>query len=252
MNKKSSGTAKAEAKVVACMLSIMLVVTGIVPGFAAESKASKQNGKKPAASKVISKGTDKKKAESKPKVSKDKGGVKKNKIKNKRDQVLELNESGNVRVKRNPVTGDISVKATNRWGDMNIDRGKWINMLKAFRGTYDPEKGLLDWDEVDMNLAGNLSFETYGICLPSDCSYFFNRYSGQIKNCAYLDTSKVRDMSCMFAGASNKSLDISSWDVSKVCSMDQMFARSAIGRLDLSRWKLGVLENENKIGRAHV
>ncbi len=42
------------------MLSIMLVVTVIVPGFAAENKASKQSGKKSAVSKVEA-GKDKKK-----------------------------------------------------------------------------------------------------------------------------------------------------------------------------------------------
>ena len=56
MSKKDSGTARAVAKTVSCMLSIMLVVTGIVPGFAAENKASKQNGEKV----VVSDSTSKK------------------------------------------------------------------------------------------------------------------------------------------------------------------------------------------------
>ena len=61
------------------MLSIMLVVTVIVPRFAAENKASKQSGKKSAVSKVEA-GKDKKK-QLYNKFGRGKEGAKENKIK---------------------------------------------------------------------------------------------------------------------------------------------------------------------------
>ena len=122
-NRKNTGAAGVASKACAWILSIMLVVTGLAPSFAANDKAGKGNAS--VATKVASKAkvpsktevTTKDKATSKTKTTnkpdadkkdvssssknpknKDDGNGKKKKFKNnKQEQTFKLNASGNVK-----------------------------------------------------------------------------------------------------------------------------------------------------------
>ena len=133
---KRSRVLNVTSKLFACMLSIMLVLTVIMPALATENKISKQDDKKIAKSgalhkwqsktskrsgeKIVAYGKKekpnsneskryvsskdkkdkKKKAVSKPKTIEGKEGAKEDKVKNKRNLLFNLNESGNVKATR--------------------------------------------------------------------------------------------------------------------------------------------------------
>ena len=67
-----------------------------------------------------------------------KEGAKENKIKNKREQVFKLNESGNVKSTRD-LENNINVLARDTSGDMKIDRQKWIDMVVALGGVHNAD-----------------------------------------------------------------------------------------------------------------
>jgi len=73
---------------------------------------------------------------------------------------------------------------------------------------------------------------------PKDTSIWFYRFnnSSLTMDLAKLDTSKVTDMSSMFANSSITTLDIGFWNVSKVTDMRSMFANSSITTLDIGSW----------------
>ena len=126
------GAMKSTSKVLAWALSVMLIVIGITPTLAVEDKAPKQVDEK-----VVVPDSTSKKPENSIKEMNRKAG----KVKNKRGATCNLNESGNVKA----VVDDdknITVTATDTSGDMKIERDKWIDMVVALGGSYDPDPGI--------------------------------------------------------------------------------------------------------------
>lgn len=198
-NRKNTGAAGVASKACAWILSIMLVVTGLAPSFAANDKAGKGNAS--VATKVASKAkvpsktevTTKDKATSKTKTTnkpdadkkdvsssskkqktpknKDDGNGKKKKFKNnKQEQTFKLNASGNVNATL--MNGDLLITVKNSSGDANIDRSKWIEMVKALGGSYDKNSGRIDWSNASD--FGRIYFPySSKVYLPKDSSTFF-------------------------------------------------------------------------------
>ena len=156
-NRKNVGATSIASKACAWILSIMLVVTGMAPSFAANNKAGKDGAvgiaKATAGAKATFKtkevvkdnATSKTKTVKKPgtvkndvgsslknqKIPKDKEekNGKENKIKNKRGQIFNLNSSGNVYAEFDG-NDNLTVLAKNTSGDMNIEEKKWEDMAK--------------------------------------------------------------------------------------------------------------------------
>ena len=249
-NKRNAGVA---SKACAWILSIMLVVTGMAPSFAANNKAGKTGSGKVAAerteksgknaSEKVSKKTsstlqnrlkkDKKATSPKTKAKsstdagekEDKNG-KKNKIKNKRGQIFNLNSSGNVYAEFDG-NDNLTVLAKNTSGDMNIGEKKWEEMAKNFG------YGHYGWDKARVK---NIKFNTNGIYLPKDSAYFFKGLKGKIIGCEKLNTSKVERMYSMFENATSANPDVSKWNTSKVESMWAMFEGATSANPDVSKW----------------
>ena len=137
LNKRNVGATSIASKACAWILSIMLVVTGMAPSFAANSK-NVSNGaadsyvknvaKKDEAS---SKKLDKKDTSATKKLDKklsfqkilkdtNNENAKKKIFKNRRNQQFNLNASGNVNATL--MNGDLSITVKNSSGDANIDR----------------------------------------------------------------------------------------------------------------------------------
>ena len=142
-----------------------------------------------------------------------------------------LNNSGNVKANLDN-KNNLTITAVKTSGDMNIERGKWREMLKMLGGNYSNV-----WKDVDVK---NISFETNGIYLPIDSSDFFKAFKGEIDGCGKLNTSKVANMSEMFSYAKNVDRTIANWDVSNVGNMVYMFKGSGLEYLNLSAWKLNL------------
>ena len=221
------GAIKSASKVLAWALGVMLIVTGIVPGFAAESKASNQNGEKV----VVSDSTTKKPEDSvkererkaNPVILKDKCYEMRRKkaIKCKktiriqrpvkRGVTYNLNKSGNVKaIKDND--GNINVTATNTSGDMKIDRQKWIDMVLALGGEYSTTDIGLTWSSDKRTF----NFNTNGIRLPDNSHTLFRGFKGPILGCGKLNTSNVTNMRGMFWTTEEANPDVLNWDLSLV------------------------------------
>ena len=56
------------------------------------------------------------------------------------------------------------------------------------------------------------------------------------------DVGKVKDMKCMFQGATSFTSDLSKWNVGKATNMDSMFVGATSFTSDLSRWNVGKVE----------
>ena len=56
-------------------------------------------------------------------------------------------------------------------------------------------------------------------------------------NLNWIDTSKLRDMSCLFKDKTEFNGDISEWDVSNVINMESMFDNSSFNQ-DISNWNV--------------
>ena len=161
-NRKNTGAASAASKACAWILSIMMVIMGLAPSFAANDKAGKGSATKtakveakaktPSKAEVATKDktTSKVKAPNKPVASKkdvsssskkqksskdndDKNGKKK-KFKNKRYKTFKLNESGNVYAEI--VFKELRIKVSISHDDRNIDRKKWSEMVKTLGSSY--------------------------------------------------------------------------------------------------------------------
>lgn len=269
---KRSRVLNVTSKLFACMLSIMLVLTVIMPALATENKISKQDDKKIAKSgalhkrqsktskrsgeKIVAyvkkekpnsneskrdvsskdKKDKKKKAVSKPKTIEGKEGAKEDKVKNKRNLLFNLNESGNVKATRD-LENNINVLARDTSGDMKIDRQKWIDMVVALGGVHNADG--LNWGKVDV---GRLKFHTAGISLPDDCSTFFRFFKGEIYGCESLNTSDVINMSFMFRWTAKADPNVSNWDTSKVTDMEGMFLLASANP-DVSKWNTSNVTN---------
>ena len=255
-NRKNTGAAGVASKACAWILSIMLVVTGLAPSFAANDKAGKGNAS--VATKVASKAkvpsktevTTKDKATSKTKTTnkpnadkkdvsssskkqktlkdKEEKNGKENKIKNKRGQIFNLNSSGNVYVEFDG-NDNLTVLAKNTSSDMNIEKDKWWDMAKKFGVKYDS----YGWKDSNVK---NIKFNTNGIYLPKESAYFFKEIKGEIKGCEKLNTSKVERMYSMFEGATSANPDVSKWDTSNVTDIGDMFEGATSANPDVSKW----------------
>lgn len=269
---KRSRVLNVTSKLFVCMLSIMLALTVIMPALATENKISKQDDKKIAKSgtlhkrqsktskrsgeKIVAYGKKekpnsneskrdvsskdkkdkKKKAVSKPKTIEGKEGAKEDKVKNKRNLLFNLNESGNVKATRD-LENNINVLARDTSGDMKIDRQKWIDMVVALGGVHNADG--LNWGKVNV---GRLKFHTAGISLPDDCSTFFRFFKGEIYGCESLNTSDVINMSFMFRWTAKADPNVSNWDTSKVTDMEGMFLLASANP-DVSKWNTSNVTN---------
>ena len=255
-NKKNVSAASIASKACAWILSIMLVVTGMAPSFAANAKTGKgsaiasvksvSNIKKPLKTKkdVKDEETSKTKVEKKPDTAKkyvgasskkqkipkdneDKNG-KQNRIKNKRGQTFDLNSSGNVYAEFDDEE-NLTVSAKNASDDMNIEREMWWHMAENL-GAGIGENG---WNKTRVK---NIRFNTNGIYLPKHSECLFKEVKGEISGCEKLNTSKVEDMSYMFREATSANPDVSKWDTSKVIDMSHMFRGAMSAKPDVSKW----------------
>ncbi len=255
-NKKNVSAASIASKACAWILSIMLVVTGMAPSFAANAKTGKgsaiasvksvSNIKKPSKTKkdVKDEETSKTKVEKKPDTAKkyvgasskkqkipkdneDKNG-KQNRIKNKRGQTFDLNSSGNVYAEFDDEE-NLTVSAKNASDDMNIEREMWWHMAENL-GAGIGENG---WNKTRVK---NIRFNTNGIYLPKHSECLFKEVKGEISGCEKLNTSKVEDMSYMFREATSANPDVSKWDTSKVIDMRHMFRGAMSAKPDVSKW----------------
>ena len=255
-NKKNVSAASIASKACAWILSIMLVVTGMAPSFAANAKTGKgsaiasvksvSNIKKPSKTKkdVKDEETSKTKVEKKPDTAKkyvgasskkqkipkdneDKNG-KQNRIKNKRGQTFDLNSSGNVYAEFDDEE-NLTVSAKNASDDMNIEREMWWHMAENL-GAGIGENG---WNKTRVK---NIRFNTIGIYLPKHSESLFKEVKGEISGCEKLNTSKVEDMSYMFREATSANPDVSKWDTSKVIDMSHMFRGAMSAKPDVSKW----------------
>ena len=269
---KRSRVLNVTSKLFACMLSIMLVLTVIMPALATENKISKQDDKEIAKSgalhkrqsktskrsgeKIVAyvkkekpnsneskrdvsskdKKDKKKKAVSKPKTIEGKEGAKEDKVKNKRNLLFKLNESGNVKATRD-LENNINVLARDTSGDMKIDRQKWIDMVVALGGVHNADG--LNWGKVNV---GRLKFHTAGISLPDYCSTFFRFFKGEIYGCESLNASDVINMSFMFRWTAKADPNVSNWDTSKVTDMEGMFLLASANP-DVSKWNTSNVTN---------
>ena len=263
-NRKNVGVAGIVSKACAWILSIMFVVTGMAPSFAANRVATKEGrGKAKTAvsnafpsfykntkssSKTSKKNFDKAslkdkatesiknearnaKTPNEAKGKEDKNG-KQNKIKNKRGQTFNLNSSGNVYAEFDG-NEDLTVSAKNTLGDMNIKKAMWRVMRKGLEASKRSIKGTNGWKRTKVK---NIRFNTNGIYLPEYSEYFFNELQGKINGCENLNTSKVKHMYKMFEKAPYANPDVSKWDVSNVNNMNGMFEGATSANPDVSRW----------------
>jgi len=266
LNRKNVGAAGIASKACAWILSIMLVVTGMAPSFAANKAATKAGRGKvqtavsnafssfykntKSSSKISKKNFDKASLKNKavksiknevrnaktPKEAKgkeDKNG-KQNKIKNKRGQTFNLNSSGNVYAEFDG-NEDLTVSAKNTLGDMNIKKEKWRVMREGLKASKRSIKGASGWKITKVK---NIRFNTNGIYLPEYSEYFFNELQGKINGCENLNTSKVKRMNNMFEKAPYANPDVSNWDVSSVNNMNGMFYMATSANPDVSKWNV--------------
>ncbi len=257
-NKKNVSAASIASKACAWILSIMLVVTGMAPSFAANAKTGKgsaiasvksvSNIKKPSKTKkdVKDEETSKTKVEKKPDTAKkyvgasskkqkipkdneDKNG-KQNRIKNKRGQTFDLNSSGNVYAEFDDEE-NLTVSAKNASDDMNIEREMWWHMAENL-GAGIGENG---WNKTGVK---NIRFNTIGIYLPKHSECLFKEAKGEISGCEKLNTSKVEDMSYMFREATSANPDVSKWNVSNVNDLQGMFYAATSANPNVSKWNV--------------
>ena len=233
---KRSRVLNVTSKLFACMLSIMLVLTVIMPALATENKEKPNSNESKRDVSSKDKKDKKKKAVSKPKTIEGKEGAKEDKVKNKRNLLFNLNESGNVKATRD-LENNINVLARDTSGDMKIDRQKWIDMVVALGGVHNADG--LNWGKVNV---GRLKFHTAGISLPDDCSTFFRFFKGEIYGCESLNTSDVINMSFMFRWTAKADPNVSNWDTSKVTDMEGMFLLASANP-DVSKWNTSNVTN---------
>ena len=257
-NKKNVSAASIASKACAWILSIMLVVTGMAPSFAANAKTGKgsaiasvksvSNIKKPSKTKkdVKDEETSKTRVEKKPDTAKkyvgasskkqkitkdneDKNG-KQNRIKNKYGQTFNLNSSGNVYAEFDDEE-NLTVSAKNASDDMNIEREMWWHMAENL-GAGIGENG---WNKTRVK---NIRFNTNGIYLPKHSECLFKEVKGEISGCEKLNTSKVEDMSYMFREATSANPDVSKWNVSNVNDFQGMFYATTSANPNVSKWNV--------------
>ena len=271
-SRKNLSVASIASKVCAWTLSIMLVVTGMAPSFAADKAATKEGiGKAQTAvsnafssfykntkssSKTPKKNFDKASLKHKavesiknearnaktPKEAKEKENKngKQNKIKDKRGRIFNLNSSGNVHAKFDDKE-NLTVSAKNTSGDMNIEKDMWWLMAKKLGA------GKSNWKDTQVK---NISFSTNGIRLPENSEYFFNAVKGEINGCEKLNTSKVENMDSMFEKITSANPDVSKWEPARVTNTDSMFEGSKIKEADLSKWDVSkVIRSDNMFSK---
>ena len=207
LNKKNVGAASVASKACAWILSIMLVVTGMAPSFAANKTATKAGNEVTAVKKVEKNDqkTSKKESKKSPKITKEKEeqNGKKNKALNKQAQMFSLNETGDVYAEFDSSSKKLFVSKKSS-GDMNIDREKWIAMATELGANY--SNGDSYW--ASSQVVG-IEFKSDGIFLPQDCTNFFAQVKGEIKGCEKLNTSQVESMYSMFEEAKSANPDVS-------------------------------------------
>ena len=269
-NKKNVSAASIASKACAWILSIMLVVTGMAPSFAANAKTGKgsaiasvksvSNIKKPSKTKkdVKDEETSKTRVEKKPDTAKkyvgasskkqkipkdneDKNG-KQNRIKNKRGQTFDLNSSGNVYAEFDDEE-NLTVSAKNASDDMNIEREMWWHMAENL-GAGIGENG---WNKTGVK---NIRFNTIGIYLPKHSECLFKEVKGEISGCEKLNTSKVEDMSYMFREATSANPDVSKWNVSNVNDFQGMFYAATSANPNVSKWNVSNVTDMREIFRS--
>ena len=259
LNRKNAGATGIAYKACVWILSIMLVVTGMAPSFAANDADVKAGRGKvqtdvsnafssfykntESSSKTFKKKFDKAllkdkatesiknaarnaKAPKETKEKEDKDG-KRNKIKNKRGQTFNLNSSDNVYAEFDG-NETLTVSAKKPLDDMNIEGNEWWGMIKKLGGD-----GFDGWKNTRVK---NIIFNAKGISLPKKSMNFFREIKGVINGCENLNTSNVTYMSNMFYGASSANPDVSKWDTSNVILMGSMFNSASSANPDVSKW----------------
>ena len=266
-NRKNAGVTGIAYKACVWILSIMLVVTGMSPSFAANDadvkegrgkvqtdvsnafssfykntesllKTFKKNFDKASlknkATESIKNEARNAKTQKETKGKEDKDG-KHNKIKNKRGQTFNLNSSDNVYAEFDG-NENLTVSAKNPLGDMNIDKDMWWHVAESIGDKI----GVNEWNKAGVK---NIRFNTKGIYLPEDSSAFFNELKGEIEGCENLNTSKVKHMNRMFYEATSAKPDVSRWDVSNVTDMNRMFYRAMSANPDVLEWNVSNVTN---------
>ena len=268
-SRKNVGVASIASKVCAWTLSIMLMVTGMAPSFAANKAATKEGrGKAQTAvsnafssfykntkssSKTSKKNFDKASLKNKAiesikkearnantpneaKGKEDKNGKQK-KIKNKRGQTFNLNSSGNVYAEFDG-NENLIVSAKNTSGDMNIEKGMWWHVAENLGA------GESTWENAQVK---NIRINANGIRLPEDSANFFKELKGEINGCEKLNTSQVESMYSMFEEAKSANPDVSKWDTSKVTDMSWMFHEAKSANPDVSKWDTSKVTDISKM-----
>ncbi len=116
-------------------------------------------------------------------------------------------------------------------GHGQISRDRWLDMIVEFGGSVlrDP-----DWNhdnKFDINFRS-----TNKIKLPTDSSYLFAGFLGDIFFNNNIDTSDATSMSRMFFNAKSFNQDILNWDTSNVTDMSGMFDNAWDFNQDISKW----------------
>ena len=143
-----------------------------------------------------------------------------------RSSGFSLNSTGNVKAKMDS-DGNMTISIVNLTGDKNIERDKWIDMIKATGGQD------INWE--NSSFTGNMKIDSE-VYLPEDSSYMFAGFRGNLIGADKLNTSKVTDMRSMFMGAKSVKPDVSNWDMSKVTRIWSMFDGAESANPDVSKW----------------
>ena len=171
-------------------------------------------------------------------VSKD-GEGKKDKFNKRGDRTFDLNSSGNVKAEVDDEgNGTITIGVLNSADDRNIEREKWIAMVKALGGEN------LNWKQSSFKGNIHVASEVY---LPEDSSNMFRWFQGNVIGADKLNTSKVNNMNYMFADAPLVNPDVSNWDISKVKHVSCLFAFARSANPDVSKWNVSNLTSTQMI-----
>ncbi|SFE56549.1 surface protein, partial [Enterococcus casseliflavus] len=126
------------------------------------------------------------------------------------------------------------------WGTSRWEYDEETKIMKIFEGTAGTSVNR-PWggNSFDVEI---LVFEGE-VLLHSNSSMLFQSYRGEIKGLHNLNTSNVTNMSNMFLGSWETSLDLSNFDTRNVTDMSNMFNASRAEKLDLSNFDTSNVTN---------
>ena len=280
-NRKNTGAAGVASKACAWILSIMLVVTGIAPSFAANAKAGngsatktakvEAKAKTPSKAEVATKDktTSKVKAPNKPATSKkdvsssskkqkspkdkdDKNGKKK-KFKNKGNGYFDLNKKGDVYATFSDADQSLFINVNvssdpDGETDTYIEREKWLDMASKLGANFND--GYTFWANSQVKSIKFYDNYDNNANLPSDSSYFFAHFKGEITGCQYLNVDGVTNMKGIFSNIRIANPDVSTWNPYNATNTESMFEGASRANPDISRWSLHNLKNAKNMFNA--